>query len=113
MQPDPTPDLDEIWRLVSKLSAWLKTYPGFGDGDEPDPEWSDRDSEECGNALPWLLRAARERDELRARAEKAEAELRESAKAMRAEFVRAEKSEARAKELEAALERMCGKGPKP
>ena len=110
MQPDTTPDLDEIWRLVSKLSAWLKTYPGFGDGDEPDPEWSDRDSEECGNALPWLLRVARERDELGdelRRTRNNVGELEEVSaqwmQATRSERARAEKAEARAKKLEMAL----------
>ena len=71
MQPDPTPDLDELERQAGVLAAWLKTCPRFADGDYPDPAWSDRDSEECGNALPWLLRAARERDELRAMYEQA------------------------------------------
>lgn len=61
MQPDPTPDLDELERLHRDASS-----PGQIVTSHKMTVWEFDLCCESRNALPWLIRAARERDELRA-----------------------------------------------
>lgn len=119
MQPDPTPDLDELERLHRDASS-----PGQIVTSHKMTVWEFDLCCESRKALPWLLRAARERDELRAEMDALlympdASELppptpeQESRNAAIREIVlnpqllaelraRAEKAEARAKGLEAA-----------
>lgn len=99
MQPDPTPDLDEYGNLPAMLEARY-TLGTLGH----------RAADAISKLIAECRRAARERDELRARAEKAEARAKELEGLYARQCAltdlkddRAARAEARAKELEDAL----------